>query len=79
MWTDYYLRAESRDAFLAALPDGWKDGEGEELTPPQGAVVDDVGTVEGWYLANLRCTQPLPEGLAAMLISPPDFPRRGFA
>lgn len=78
MWTDYYLRAESEEVFLAAVPEGWKDESGV-VVGAADAAVDVVGPVGEWFLVNLRLTGALPSAFDGMAIGVPAFPRRVFA
>jgi hypothetical protein len=78
MWTEHYLRAESEEAFLAALPEEWKDEDGSPVGAAEAAL-DVVGPVGEWYLANLRMRSVLPEGLGGLVIDPPQHPKRVFA
>lgn len=78
MWMEHYARAESEDAFWAAIPAEWRVDE-EGIVGAEGVVMDVIGTVGEWFLVNLRVVGALPEALGGMVIERPAFPRRVFA
>ncbi|HEX2859051.1 MAG TPA: hypothetical protein VHP58_02490 [Alphaproteobacteria bacterium] len=92
MWTDYYLKFETRDGMLAVLPEPLKISlEGGSLTTADAGpdfALDDVGTlynlageaVSGYH-ANLRLavTATLPEALMPYVLAVPAHPKRVWA
>lgn len=72
MWRDCYLRAADEVAFAAALPEGWEVGP---------VVVDVLGQYDSGFLVNVRVKDgtALPDGLAALEIAAPAYPKRAFA
>lgn len=78
MWTDYHLRAESEEAFLAATPEDWKDEEGA-VVGEDGVAVDVIGPVGEWFLVNVRIAGELPSELADYVIETPANPVRVWA
>lgn len=78
MWMDYYLRAESEEAFANAVPADWTDDHGD-MVGAHDVAVDVIGPVGEWFLVNLRLKGPVPEGVQGMLIEAPAHPKRVFA
>lgn len=70
MWRDCYLRAADEAAFAAAVPEGWTSG-----------VIDVLGQHDSGFLVNVRVKgdSAMPEGVAALEIAVPEYPKRVFA
>jgi hypothetical protein len=85
MWRDIYMKAGTADELLAALPEAWKDAQGQPLLQGLDHALDVVGEMEGldgqaaWHL-NLRLREgvELPAALAGFELAVAQ-PRRQFA
>jgi hypothetical protein len=73
MWTDYYLKAQTKEEFEAS---GFV---GDYFDERMALVV--VGEINGAYLANLRLREgvDVPDSLKPFLIDAPEHPARVFA
>lgn len=81
-WTDYYLKAPSKEAFDDALPDGWAYDYGShtEALDVVGVIYDEEGNPRDGYHANLRLRGvEVPESLKPFLIDAPLNPKRVWA
>ncbi len=79
MWTDHYLKCDTRETFDTAM----------ELVDSTGMAVDTIGTLyrddtgaatDGYHV-NIRMSgsSPLPAALEPFVIPAPVMPRRVFA
>ncbi len=87
MWMDFYVKAQDKATFEAALPVGgfgtdvvldvMGDLSVPEVRDEEGTLLQAAHNVAGWHV-NVRCLNGLPPSLEAFVIDEPMNPKRYF-